>query len=60
MAIDIGRIVYKAFCDEVNNDLPTWEELGFEQRYWRAAACAVLRYMDQCEEELKNNPDVEV
>ena len=57
MAIDIGRIAYEAFCDEVNNDLPTWEEIGCEQRYWRVAACAVLKHIDQCKKDKEKNPD---
>jgi hypothetical protein len=65
MALDIGRIAYQAWSDKMDSlSCPEgfiaskWEELNqMEQDAWRASACAVLRYMDKCFFEMKNNPD---
>lgn len=53
MAIDIGRIAYQKYSDEVNEDLPKWETIGkVKQDGWRAAAVAVLQYIDKERESL--------
>lgn len=60
MAIDIGRIAYQTHSDyvELHNGKPfsKWEEVGkVEQDAWRHAACAVLDYIQKCEEDMNNN-----
>lgn len=54
MAIDIGRIAFQAYRDQVGcitydgKVIPPWEEVGKKvQDGWRAAAVAVLQYIDQ-------------
>jgi len=62
--IDIGRIAYQAYCDELEKrecdyDLRKWEEIGqYEQNAWRHAACAVLDYIDDCKKEMEENPEL--
>jgi hypothetical protein len=62
MAIDIGRIAYDKYAEKVDyinyngKNLPKWEDLGkVGQDAWRHAACAVLDYMHQCEEDMKED-----
>jgi hypothetical protein len=60
MAIDIGLINYNEYRQsmmEKGKAPPAWEDIGEEQRAWRNAACAVLKYMEQCKEEMENNSD---
>ncbi len=48
MAIDIGRIGYEAYLEELNaTHLPAWEKIGkVQQDAWRKAGVAILQYMD--------------
>lgn len=52
MALDIGRVAYMEYCktfekQDCDCDLEKWEEIGqLSQNAWRAAACAVLKYID--------------
>lgn len=65
MAIDIGRIAYQAYAEGVDNiahngnQLPKWEGLGkISQDAWRHAAVAVSQYLDQCREEMEEDPEI--
>jgi hypothetical protein len=64
MAIDIGRIAYQAYANNVDNisyhgnPLPKWEDLGkIAQDAWRHAAVAVSQYIDKSRKDLEENPD---
>lgn len=48
MGIDIGLIAYQAYRNNRSDiTLPDWNQLGkLEQDAWRAAAIAVLQYID--------------
>ena len=55
MAIDIGRIAYEKWQSCLPKDYPTsaWEMVGkVQQDAWRAAAVAVLQYIDKERESL--------
>lgn len=62
MAIDIGRIAFQAYSDEMGGktydgkDIPKWENVGQKvQDAWRAAGVAVLRYIDDERKQLKKD-----
>lgn len=62
MAIDIGLIAFQAYNDQVGGktfdgkDIPKWGDVGKKvQDGWRAAAVAVLQYLDQCKEDMEND-----
>ena len=65
MALDIGRIAYQAWSDEMDSKscpegfiASKWEELNkIEQDAWRLSALAVMRYIDKCHFDMKNDPD---
>lgn len=49
MAIDIGRIAYAAYIEQLKaTHLNPWEKLGqVQQDAWRHAAVAVSQYLNQ-------------
>jgi hypothetical protein len=64
MAIDIGLIGYNTYTTEMNGvgvdgiPLPQWSELGKQgQDAWRAAAVAVLRYIDGERARISEDPN---
>jgi hypothetical protein len=65
MAIDIGRIAYQAYVDQlVEHDVSAapdkWEDVGkFRQDAWRHAAVAVLQYIRKEQELLDSGSDLE-
>ncbi len=70
MAIDIGLIAFQAYSKQVGGktfdgkDIPRWGEVGKTvQDGWRAAAVAVLQYIDQERERMSkedpNDPVIE-
>ena len=63
MAIDIGRIAYQTYSSKLNEDNfhepALWEELGKEEQdAWRAAAVAVLKYIDESRKQMEENPEL--
>ena len=52
MAIDIGRIGYQAYLDQLGaTHLPPWEKIGkTQQDAWRHAGVAILQYIKKEEE----------
>jgi hypothetical protein len=61
MAIDIGRIAYEKYVEQMNGitidgrGFCDWSEC--EKREcdaWRHAACAVSQYLDQCKQDMED------
>ncbi len=52
MAIDIGRIGYQAYLEQLNaTHLPPWEKIGkVQQDAWRHAGVAILQYIKKEED----------
>jgi hypothetical protein len=64
MAIDIGRIAYQAYCENIYDGtccdvMPLdWKDLGKRgQDAWRHAAVAVLQYIDKERRQLEIDKD---
>lgn len=49
MTIDIGRIAYQAYVDDLGaTHLNRWEDLGqVQQNAWRNAAVEVIQYIEK-------------
>ena len=59
MAIDIGRINYQAYCDQLKDNLPKWEEIGQKQQdAWRHSAVAVLQYIREAQKQMEEDPEL--
>jgi hypothetical protein len=59
MAIDIGRIVHQAYREQSKTNCicidRAWEDLPKQEAdAWRHAACAVLKYLDQCKQDMED------
>lgn len=61
MALDIGRVAYQAYIDELNGwALQEWEKLSkVQQDAWRAAAVAVSKYLNEQRELMEKHPELE-
>lgn len=61
MALDIGRVAYQAYIDELNGwALAEWEKLSkVQQDAWRAAAVAVSQYLNEQRELMEKHPELE-
>lgn len=51
MALDIGRIAFEAWSEDIDDQPSKWEALNKKhQDAWRHAAVAVLKYIDSCKD----------
>jgi hypothetical protein len=65
MAIDIGRIAYQAYVENMYGSscyeakVTEWEDLGKRgQDAWRHAAVAVSQYLNEERKRMKEDPEV--
>jgi len=60
MAIDIGRIAYAAYTNEVFYlGQPKWEELDKDfQDAWRKVGVAVIQHIDKTRKQMEDDPEV--
>jgi hypothetical protein len=64
MAIDIGRIAYQAYVNQIKKARGSarflkWSDLNKEEcDAWRSVGIAVMQHMDECQKQMEENPEL--